>query len=510
MIFDDSLYGNHFSTRGTRMKRYIAMLVAAAMICITALVFSCGEKSQGGRRYHDNPHLANSPWPILHHNSAMDAASPFKGPEWKGEGSIKATVFDFMGPGWVLFDSRENPVLGTIEALTRKRVFRVLEASTLKVKSEYEIKAKQTLSGLYAFLDNEDCVWTSADTSIHRLCRDGWELKEAFSADLVELRPGTFEKGDAVFGLNPLYESPGMIDIFFVTKGIRNVHENNLYYQKTVGAKVGVLRVYPDYRTELILKTFPGENITNNTALDRSGIYVATNHRLVKLRLENGALEETWNTAYDPGDPPQAIECDDAAPDDQCSLKTMLEGVRFSDGTGTTPTLMGKGGELIGIMDGARPMKIVLLRSQDGSPVSVDRPAPFDDPGSQTENTIAAFGDRFVINNNHETGTGVAGYELTGEGADAAARRLWENDSVFTPNNVPMISGGSGVFYTYELRGDEWYMTALDLDDGSVLWRVFTGTGLGLDSKYAPICLDARRRLYLPLVGGLLVIGENR
>ncbi len=163
---------------------------------------------------------------------------------------------------------------------------------------------------------------------------------------------------------------------------------------------------------------------------------------------------------------------------------------------------MGDNEEYIGFADGSIPMKIIVLRTEDGSPVEIDNPEPFSyDPESQTENTLAYFGGKFIVDNNNPEGSGVACYEIKGSYGNEKVKLLWVNKDIFAPNNVPLVSGKSQSAYVYELkkedRIDKWYLTAIDLNTGKVLWREFIGEGFDYNSMYAPLNLDDKNNIYI-------------
>jgi outer membrane protein assembly factor BamB len=494
--------------------RVLRLVVAVAFAVVLGHCREAGEADQG------HPHLARSPWPIIHHSPAQEASSPFAGPDGAAGGGL---AVDFLpsvqGPASVLFDSQGRLLVMGVDFFDKKHVFMRLDPETLERIDGLEIDIESPLEGLYSFVDSEDCWWNGHAQAITRLCSDSGTLREDVSFDLLELRPDLMSADDSIIGLMPLVESSGRIDVAFVTTGLKPVHEGGQFTKVVIGAKVGVLRVRDDGGGDLVVNSYGDENITNNPALDPAGnLYVLTNKQALKLRLRDDAgggaeLEQVWSVPYDSGPPIPSFPCDDDTSIDACELLSRQADVKFADGSGTTPTLLGAGLAYVAFADGGRPLRVVVLRTADGSAVDVDVPRPFADPEAQTENTITAYGGRFAIENN--SGKGAAAFELSGDGGAERARLLWVDDEIFAPNAVPLVSGASGALYLYEMRGDspwaaesEWFVTALDLGTGRLLWRRLAGAGLDYNSVYAPLCIDDRKRMYIGLFGGLLRIRE--
>jgi len=476
------------------------------------LIYGCAEK--GEKRYHNHPYLAQSVWPIVHHSTFQEAAAKYAGPQLPEGGEFHVDFLpEIQGPAPALFDSKGDLLVMGVDVLKKKHIFMKLNPDTLEIIASYEISISNPLEGLYSFVDNQDCWWNGYYQTISRICSKGNEMSEDMHINLAEEFPQEFNSDDSIVGLVPLYVTPGMYDIAFVTQGLKPVLEGGYYTKITIGAKAGVLRVNKDRSINVFVKKFIDENITNNFAVDpESNIYVLTNRHAWKLRLEgagdNGVLNVVWSVPYEPGEPIPRFRCDSQSLD-ACALDAIMKSVKFGDGSGTTPTLMGDNYEYVAFADGSRPMKIVVLRTADGSEVPIDNPVPITDPQTQTENTISAYGRKFAIESNYTKGA--AGYEIVGDyGAEQVVLK-WVNLDVFAPNAVPLVSGESNAFYLYEMQGTDpfaseskWFVTALDLDTGEILWRQYIGDGLMHNSTYAPLSIDDKGRMYIGLFGGFM------
>ncbi|MFH1435586.1 MAG: hypothetical protein ABIJ56_07695 [Pseudomonadota bacterium] len=493
------------------MKKHHKAPLPAALVVLVAL---CGCSDGASDKDLTHPFLAKSSWPIIHHSPAQEASSPLAGPDGAAAGLVVDFLGSVQGPASVLFDSQGSLYVMGVDFFEKKHIFMKLAAGSLEQMDAIEMSIASPLEGLYSFVDFEDCWWNGHTQVIMRLCSRGETLVQDMSFNLLELYPGLMNEDDSIIGLMPLYESPGMIDIAFVTTGLKPVHEGGEFTKIVVGAKVGLLRVAEGGESELVVNTYEDENISNNSALDPDGnLYVLTNRRALKLRVEGSGdgtrLAEAWSKPYESGDPIPSFPCDDETLIDVCELLARQADVKFADGSGTTPTLFGDNLQYIAFTDGSRPLTLVVLRTQDGSSVAIDAPHPFSGPESQTENTITASGNRFALESNSTKGA--AAYRLSGGDVEERAELVWVNEDIFAPNGVPLISAESNALYLYEMQGDspwsdetEWFVTALDLDTGELLWRQLIGAGLDYNSVYAPLCIDHRRRMYIGLYGGLL------
>jgi len=463
----------------------------------------------GEKNYHNHPRLAQSPWPILHRNPAQQAGTEFAGPQHP----LKVEIFDHRGPGWVLFDSRGNPVFGNSNPLAGKREFKKFDKD-MNLLASLSLSFENTtgiLGGIYSFIDHEDCIWTSVDTTLYRLCQKGKTFEKNMEFDVAEISEG-FSREDTILALMPLYKSEAWLDIAFATLGIDYKKEGDLLKAEIPGAKLGLLRVFDRNRASVYYHKFPEEAIQNALALDKNNnLYVLTNQKLYKMKFDNpsNSFKCLWEYPYEPGPPPDEIECEEGSSPYACLLLNYLKKVRFFNGSGTTPTLMGENEEYVGFADGDLPMRVIVLRTEDGSPVEIISPVPFSyDEKSQTENTLAYVNGKFIIDNNNPESSGVACYEIKGKYGSERVELLWVKREVFAPNNVPLVSGKSQAGYVYELikegEKEKWFLTALDLNTGNVLWREFIGEGMEYNSMYAPLSLNDEGEIYIGLFGKIL------
>ncbi len=474
-------------------------------VLASLLLLSCESENP----YHNHPRLAQSSWPIVHRNPAQQAGSEFPGPK----PPLEVKTFDHRGPGWVLFDSKGNPVFGNANPLQGKHEFKKFDRN-MNLLASLSLSFENTtsiLGGIYSFIDHQDCIWTSLDMTIYRLCQKGRTFEEKMKFDISKIS-NAFSSQETILALMPLYKPEAWMEIAFATMGIEYIREGNLLKVNIPGAKLGILQIFDKDNASVYYYQFKEEAIQNASALDKNdNIYLITNKKLYKMKFNHSSktIEKLWEYPYDPGPPPEEIECEEGSQIYVCLFLHYLKKVRFFNGSGTTPTLMGDNEEYVGFADGALPMKVIILRTQDGSPVEVDEPIPFSyDQNSQTENSMAYINHKFIIDNNNPEGTGVACYEIKGNYGNEKVELLWVNKDVFAPNNVPLVSGPSNEGYVYELikegEKEKWFLTSLDLNNGNVKWREFIEEGFEYNSMYAPLDLNDKGEIYIGLFGKIL------
>ena len=267
--------------------------------------------------------------------------------------------------------------------------------------------------------------------------------------------------------------------IFFATKGGR---------VGTIDPATGASRI----------RTFPGEAIFNSMATDETGaVYVVTDHRLLALVADkNGMPQVRWAAPYDRG--------------------TRQKPGQLSQGSGTTPTLIGK--DLVAITDNAEPRMNVLFYKRDGNPKNrlICKAPVFAAGASDTENSLVAAGRSVIVENNYgyegpqstiggkTTSPGIARVVLEGN----TCRVAWTS-SVSAPTSVPKVSLGNGLVYVYSKKAstpldDSWYFTAIDVRTGRTQWLQRTGNGIQWNNHYASIYLGPDGAAYMPTMAGLV------
>lgn len=332
--------------------------------------------------------------------------------------------------------------------------------------------------GAYFYLDHRDrAVVETADGEvwIARLTADGFERVRTYDA-----RPALPE-GDCLIALNPDWSGR----IWFVTR---------LGGVGTIDPATGAVRSL----------RLAGEEIVNSFAVDETGgVFIVSDHALYRFDATTaGAPRVTWRQPYDRG--------------------TRLKPGQLSQGSGTTPTLIGR--DLVVITDNAEPrMNVVAYRRGSGSPATreVCRVPVFAEGTSATENSLVAVGRSVIVENNYgyespatttlgrSTAPGITRVDVSATGC----RTLWTSTEI-APTSVPKVSLTSGLLYVYGKPAgnpaDPWYFTAIDVRSGTTVWRRLTGTGPAWNNHYAAIYLGPDRTAYVATLVGLVRVADRR
>ncbi len=245
-----------------------------------------------------------------------------------------------------------------------------------------------------------------------------------------------------------------------------------------------------------------GEGVTNSVATDETGgMYVVSTHGLYRLdATSDGTPEVTWRETYDRG--------------------TRLKPGNLSQGSGTTPTLLGD--KWVAINDNADPKTQVLV--YDRRTGVTDRlhcmvPVLRENAGT-TDNSLVAAGNSFIIENNYgyqspattllgqSTTPGLARVLVEDDGCHVA----WESNEI-APTSVPKASLGNGLLYAYTKPAgnllDPWYFTAIDIRTGKTVWSRLTGLGITYNNHYASIYLGPDGAAYIATLTGLVKITDK-
>jgi hypothetical protein len=249
-----------------------------------------------------------------------------------------------------------------------------------------------------------------------------------------------------------------------------------------------------------------GERIENSLAVDETGgVYIVSDHAL--YRFDAGWRSEpviTWREAYDRG--------------------TRQKPGQFSQGSGTTPTLMGS--ELVAITDNADPyMQVLVYRraAQVAGPRLVTAVPVFGAYEGATENSLVATDRSIVVENNYgyygagattggqATVLGVSRVDIAGSGQGAV---VWTS-AERVPSLITKASLATGLIYTYTKdpgpgTTDAWYFTAIDFHSGRTVWKRLAGTGMLYNNHYAGLHLGPDGTIYVGVGGGVVALRDDR
>jgi hypothetical protein len=255
-----------------------------------------------------------------------------------------------------------------------------------------------------------------------------------------------------------------------------------------------------------VVKTMnTAEKIGNSFAVDATGgVYIVTDRALYRFDpAADGSPRVTWREAY-------------------ANIGVVKPG-QTEDGSGTTPTLMGR--KYVAITDNADPMDVVVYRratSISGGRLVCTVPV-FAAEASSTDNSLIGTGRSMIVENNF----GYTGPTATTKGASTApgvervdinrggsgCHEVWYSGER-APSAVAKLSLADGLVYAYTKppRSDEvdaWYLSALSFRTGKTVYQQLAGTGLGYNSNYAPVSVAPDGTAYVGALGGLILLRDG-
>ncbi len=404
----------------------------------------------------------------------------------------------------VTFDSRGRVV--TVCVSPTGASLRLMDPTTLATLSSYELPPRElgTFSfsnfsgGGYFYLDAQDRAVVSTFTG-HLLTLEhtsaGW--RKVRDVDVSEATGGAGIQSALPDWKNRLW--------FVTQSGVVGV--------VTRDGKVRSLRL-------------EGETIDNSFSMDESGgVFIVSDHALYRFDLREGRPSMTWRQAYDRG--------------------SRIKPSQVSQGSGTTPTLIGRasepGGGWIAITDNADPqMNVLVFRRGKAGPGHrpVCRQPVFPKDRSATENSLISVPGGLIVENNYGyAGPLPAGLNLrsadTVPGLTKVAvdyrhggcRVAWRNTTARIPSVVSKVSLANGLIYSYThptaaeldwksltlapVAPDSWYFTAFDARTGRQVWSKLVGSALGFNNNYAPVTLSPAGVAYVGVLGGLVRIADS-
>lgn len=232
-----------------------------------------------------------------------------------------------------------------------------------------------------------------------------------------------------------------------------------------------------------------GDEVDRPLAAFAGGAYVAGAEGLHRVVLDGRRVTVAWSAAYDGG------------------------GER-----GAAPVPLASG--LVAVADNRDPrLQVVFHRAATGEVVC--RAEVFGDGAGATDGGLVAAGDAVVVQNSHgydgplstvlgrTTDRGIARVDVV----DGACRVTWTTD-LDVPSGAPAVSVPDGLVYAYVKRHswlgvDAWYLAALDLRTGRLLWARRTGLGVLRDNHHGQITLGPGRAAYVPVLGGLVSVRDR-
>lgn len=456
----------------------------------------------GGPAPPRNPFMAPNPWSNIHDDPYMTDTYRSGGP--LGDGQEVSTLFTRECAS-VTFDSAGRIV--TICVGLDRPVLALLDPHSLATLASMPlpVRSAQSLTnafgdfsgGGYFFLDQHDRAVLS--TNDHHVL-------------VVSITPGPGFQVDADYDLSGVVRpDEGIVSVLPDWHG-------RLWFVTRQG-EVGTID--PSDGSVRTMR-LGGEGISNSFAVDETGgVFLVSDAALYRFDADSkGGPAISWRVAY---------------PDSGIHKPGQSDA-----GSGTTPTLMGRG--WVAITDNADPMHVVVYRrarrlrrpkrqAHRGRVAKAKRrlvcsAAVFAKGAGSTDNSLIGTNRSLIAENNYGysvtatmnggvTAPGLTRIDVVRKKAKRGAHKkrfrcriAWTSDER-APSVVPKLSLANGLVYTYtkppQAGGiDAWYLTALDFRTGRTIYRRLAGTGLGFNNNYAPVTLGPDGTAYVGVLGGLV------
>jgi hypothetical protein len=434
-------------------------------------------------RVPQHPFMAPNGRSNIHNDAYMTDAYTQMGPMGRGT-TVTSTWLGLEECASIAFDSHDR-IVGLCGSLDGAKL-RLLDPGSLETLAALPLPPRSYRPGTtplndycaagYFYLDREDRAILATNTN------------QVWVVGLAD--PGAFVLED-VFDLNAHAAPPDCI------ASLLPDWSGRLWFLSKAGVLGTIDRESGEIRSHAL-----GELVANSFSVDETGgVYLITDHAMYRFEADpaTGAPVQDWRVAYDRG--------------------SQVKPGMLSQGSGTTPTLIGK--RYVAIADNADPrMRVEVYRRDTGKLVC--RTPVFGAGASATENSLIAAGNSLIVENNYgyvNPTTTSGGATTTGGVArvdfDAkrkTCRTVWTSREV-SPTTVPKASLGSGLVYLYTKPPrddgvDAWYLTALDLRTGRTVFGVLLGTGYLHNNHYAPISIGPDGAAYAGVLGGFLRIAD--
>lgn len=299
--------------------------------------------------------------------------------------------------------------------------------------------------------------------------------------------------------------------------------EGQYWYATVGGDDIGGVTVgYVDNDGVQRTTFLPGERTENGLAVGEEGVYLVTDTALYRFDADEDTGEPvaTWREPYD-------------------SVPKPPESGLFSDGSGATPTLLGR--DYIAITDNDSP-QINLLVYKRGADIHGDREickVPLFEPGTSA-NDLSVIGNRrsIVVSNWYGApspivlGPGQSLPPFFGDYRNMAGGMTrvdirpdesgcdikWTNPEVRT-NSVPKLSTLTGLIYFHGQRVDEvteasvppidaYYMQTVSMKTGEFKFEVLAGTGPYYSGGGLTTTIGMNGAFYQATAGGLVKVQD--
>jgi hypothetical protein len=509
------------------MTRFDVRLVASALLCLAGT----HALAQGAPRH---PWLADSPWPISHHDAHASAASESPGPRRAAD--LGAPQFVYTGPinitqamspaypdgqrVWWGNDVFQVYKLGLVNG-------RLTKLATLRKSGNVLSALRTPTSGAYTLVtrDNHYISVQGRTLSVYadvnpRERRSTIRLLREFT-----LPDTVAATDDAIVGLNILWDG----HLAFATRqGVVGVIDPGL--QQVRHVRLGGAQ----------------EEVSNSIAADaQGGIYVVSDQAMYRVQwtghtVSLDASTGAWRAPYNAGD------------------GTSTGAGRLGKGSGTTPSLMEVDGQrFVAITDGATLNNVVLFW-RDAIPadwaglgggrdrrLAAEVPVNFNDPQRTAtlneQSLVVSGGGIAAVSNDYQrvetlSQVGSAGgpvltnltngliqlfsaapsvqpwgvQKFEWDPQQRVLRSVWARRDVSCPNAIPTMSVPSQRFYCVGAYQSQWTIESLDWRTGGQHFRKVLGIWPRYNSFYAATQLTGDGGLIYGSVNGVVYLPPAR
>lgn len=427
-----------------------------------------------------HPYLAANGKSNVHNDPYMTDSYAFSGPEGN---DLKLTFFSIPRVFITIAFDRQGRILTLGTGADSKRAAYLLTPDSLKVIDSYELPAGSEvgISGAgYFYVDNNDrMVVPTTNNHIYKLkADDSGNLKLETDIDLRSMP-------------SPCHIASALPD-----------WKGRLWFITEEGV-VGIVDDDNRFKTLSLGHTESGyivsERIGNSFAIDETGaVYVVFDFALYSIGAgEDNRPEILWRESYDRG--------------------SRQKPGQFTQGSGTTPTLIGD--DYVAITDNAEPRMNVLIykrKKEIGGDRLLCKIPVFSDNASATENSLIAFHNSIIVENNYgytKVTDFVGKFSEPGMTridfhADGSYETVWYSN-VVVPSLVSKVAVENSTVYTYTKEQDGWYLTGLDFNTGIVKFRTKAGNDeLRYNNHYSGISITEDRSAYVGCAGGIIRFSE--
>ena len=318
-----------------------------------------------------NPFMAPDGQGATHNDSWQTDTYPYAGP--LGRNPVMNST-DFTGDCISVNFDRKGRIVAICQDPNVGPTLYMFDPNTLEQLGKFDLPARQapppgisplkdTGGGVYNFMDNKDRIWNGTTTRHVMLIREqgnGFKLERDY--DLSKI----------------LHEDERIVSVLPDWSG-------KMWFVARRDGVVGVLDPKTGKAKVIRLGNGLENEIENSFAVGKDGAYVATNRKMLRLRIgKNMAPKIVWQDSYK-------------------TIKGLTKPGQFDDGTGTTPTIMPGG--YVAITDNADPMNVVVFRNathlKKGQSRKVCEVPVFEKGQSDTENSLVNVGRSLLVENNY-------------------------------------------------------------------------------------------------------------